>query len=241
VTLLRRALPLLALAALAAGSARASTPLAQIEVADARYDVRVVALVEATRVTKKNPDSGLNGTRTATVRWTGTWQGVQVRVLRPTAALVINANAPGSIRGAFEFADRRPAHVCRGSQRFSSSARLTVAATRRSKGPTSLDLATFALNEIEPSFCPDDDAKLPFEDLRATVESLRVRIADANQRVSVERTDPTRSLFVPVEQLRDGVSFSISSRVHVTSDRCGYRFCKKTVRAEVRLTFTPRR
>ena len=209
---------------------------------DARYDVRVVALVEATRVTKKDPDSGLNGVRKSTVSWTGTWKDAQVRVRQPSAgALVISANDTGSIRGTFQFADRRPARRCSGTHGFSSPARLTVTATRVSSGPTRLNLSTFATEPIKASFCPDDDAKLPLEAPTAVIEGLKVRISNATQGVSVERSDREGSLFVPVAQLRDGVSFSISTSLTAESKRCGYRSCKKTVRATVRLTFTPKR
>lgn len=241
MTLLRRALPPLLLAVLAAGSARAAAPLERVAALDSRYDVRVVALVEATRVTKKNPDPELNGTRKATVRWTGTWTNARVRVQNASAALVISGNSTGSIRGAFTFADSRPGMRCRGAQTISSPARLVVAATRPASGPTSLDLAAFATKPISPSFCPADDGKLPLEAPSAIVEGLAVRVSNTDQGVRVARVDRTRALFVPVEQLRDGVSFSISNSLTRSSKKCGYKFCTKTVRAEVRLTFKPRR
>lgn len=242
MTLLRRALPLFALAALAAASARAGMPLGRDAAADSRFDVRVVALVEATRLSKAHPDPDLNGTRKATVRWTGTWKNVRVRVTgSKSSALAISANATGSIRGVFEFADRRPAERCSGTHRISSPATLRVTASRTAGGPTSLTLTTAASKRPEPSFCPDDEAKLPSERLLTTVEGLKVRIADADQGVGVERVDRAGALFIPVEQLRNGLKFSITTDLRRTGRRnCGYRFCSKTVRAEVRLTFTPK-
>jgi plastocyanin len=326
VTLLRRALPLLPLALLAAGAGSAATPIARIDVLDAlirpaqtrvdvggrvvwtnrgrrthvvtspralwrpltlgpgrsreirlkpkasgcerinvdgktrgllfigvaacpasgspgagnRYDVRVVAFVEATRVTRGDPDPELNGTRRATVRWTSTWKNVQVGVLRPTSTtLMISANATGSIRGAFEFADRRPAWLCKGTTAINSPARLLITATRRPSGPTTFNLATFASDEIGPSFCPDDDTKLPFEAPEVTVQGLIVTTSDSNQGVSIERTGRAGVLFIPIEQLRDGLGFSVSTGGRSLSNHtCGYSFCTKTVRSEMRLTFT---
>jgi hypothetical protein len=257
VTLWRQA-PLLFLSVLVAGTASAATPAARIDVLDSsirpaaarppatgnrRYDVRVVALVEATRVTRRDPHPERNGTRKATVRWTGTWRNVQVSVLRSKpSTLVISANATGSIRGAFEFFDRRPAWRCKGTQAISSPARLLVTARQPASGPTTFNLATFASNEIQPSFCLDDDAKVPFEAQKVTVQGLVVTVSDNNQGVRVERRGRAGVLFFPIEQLRDGLGFSVSSDGRSLSNRtCGYSFCTKTVRSEARLTFTPSR
>ncbi len=237
--------------------ASAATPAARIDVLDSsirpaparppatgnrRYDVRVVALLEATRVTRRDPQPEQNGTRKATVRWTGTWKNVQVRVLRSTPnTLMISAKATGSIRGAFEFFDRRLASRCKGTEAISSPARLLVTATQPPKGPTTFSLATFASNEIEPPFCPDDKVKQPFETPEMTVQGLVVTVSDNNHGVSVARSR-AGPLFFPVEQLRDGLGFSISADGRRLSNRtCGYPFCTKTVRSEARLTFTPSR
>lgn len=247
MTLLRRALPLLPLALLAAGAGSAATPIARIDVLgqplNGRYGVRIVALVEAIRVTRRDPQADLNGTRTATVRWTGTWKNVQVRVLRATATtLSISADSTGSIRGSFEFADRRPSRRCKGTKAIRSPARLLVKATRPQSGPTTFNLTSFAAAEIEPSFCPDDATKLPVEAAKVTVQGLRVTISNKNQGVSVEREGLAGRLFFPIEQLQDGLGFSVSAdglRRIRSSRACGYPFCTKTVRFEARLTFKP--
>jgi hypothetical protein len=208
-----------------------------------RYDVRMVAFVEATRVTRGDPDPGSNGTRKATVRWTGTWKNVQVGVRRPTSTtLVISANARGSIRGAFEFDDRRPARRCKGTQKIDSTAQLVLSATRSASAPTTLNLATFATNEFAPTFCPDDVAKLPVETAEVPVEGLTVTTSDDNQGVSIERRGRPGVLFFPVEELRDGRGFSVSTQFRSRPNgQCGYSFCTKTVRSETRVTFTAAR
>lgn len=246
MTLWRRAAPLLLLALLAAGVGSAATPSAETEqsggAATHRYDVRVDGLVEVTRITRRNPDPDLNGTRKTTVRWTATWESARVTVTQPTAgALRMSASATGTLRGSLQLADGRPATRCSGTKPVNSPARLGLTAARSAGGPTTFDLVTAAARELKPAFCPGQATELPTELVSTTVKGLHVAASDANQSLRIRRTGREGTLFFPLELLRDGVGFSVSTDTRGRKNKgCG-SFCAKVLHTEMRLKFTPSR
>jgi hypothetical protein len=224
----------------------AATPIVQLDRSHAaaahRYDVRVEGLIEATRITKRNPDAHLNGTRKTTVRWTATWENVRVTVAQPTpATLRMSATATGRLRGTFQLADRRPATHCSGATPVDSQAGLVLKAARAAGGPTTFDLRTSAAAEAKPVFCPGKVAELPAETVSNTVKGLHVTASDASQSLRIRRTGQEGALFFPLELLRDGIGFSVSTDTSGRSNKSCGSLCSKVTHTEMRLKFTPSR